>query len=1195
MLHHSILCLFLASAFSLSAQQRPSPWQEVPEGEPKESPFRQIRPSQYRTLSLDLPAFASQLAQAPAELSGLAGLAIELPMPEGGLESFEIFYSPVMEAPLAARYPEIRTFAGRSLEHPSSSLRLDLTPAGVHAQVLRPEGSAYIDPYHSQSDRLYIAYHKRDLAPSFSWGCATEEGEFLPGDPRKPGLGEAPIGPELRQYRLAIAATGSYTQFHGGTVAGALAAIVTALNRLNGVYEREVGVRMILIANNDQIIYTNASTDPYDEAGGGSLLGQNQSTIDNVIGSANYDIGHLFSTWSGGGVASLGSVCENGNKARGITGSSSPVGDPYVIDFVAHEMGHQFGADHTFNSQNGSCGGGNRDADEAYEPGSGTTIMAYAGLCGSDNTQNNSDDYFHTISYDRIVEFTQNGSGNSCAQVIATGNQAPAVDAGTGGFFIPISTPFELSGSGSDPDGDPLTYCWEQFDLGPAGNLSNPSGNAPLFRSFLPTASPTRVFPRIGNIVANSTSLGERLPTYSRDLSFRLTARDNQLGGGGVNYDVITFKSTDLAGPFVLTQPNTFLTWAIGTVENVSWNVANTSQAPVSCAFVDIFLSTDGGFTYPHLLAAGRPNTGNAQVIVPNLPGTSNRVKVKGAGNVFFDISNANFTIAPASTPGFALFPLQNSVNLCSGSSASIVVLTASQAGFSSPLTLLSSGLPPAISATFVPATIAPGDSFEVLLSAAQGIAPGTYSFNIGATASTGQSQVRTLVVEILPGLPPPPVLRFPADGAVTTSRQATLSWDSIASGYLYELALSPSFAAPLTASGSTAQPYADLPAPLASSTVYYWRVRSENECGAGPYSPVSAFQTGLCQQVLSSNVPVTIPAAGNPAQANSTLNVPFATPIEDLNVIGLEGRHTALSDLEVSLITPSLIVLPLFAGACTQDDENFKLNFDDQAYYSALPCPPTTAEFFRPAQPLSSLSGQPANGTWTLRIRDTRTLDGGTLDAWGLELCFASADPPSVVKNDTLFVYRGDSATVSNQYLKTTDAFSQATAITYTLVSLPASGSLRKNNAPLAAGATFTQSDIDQSLISYRQDGSQVPQDSFRFAVSNALGGWLGGETFYIEVGPLTSVDPLLAAQGFEAYPSPAEDWLEIQVSGPLSAGAEVELLTALGQRLRSERLPAAAAEASLRWQLGELAPGLYFLRLKTERGSISRKVLLR
>ena len=405
--------------------------------------------------------------------------------------------------------------------------------------IRSPAGSVYIDPLRDTwraqgGSDVYLSY-RASLAElgDRTFTCGVTEGhdtsdliaQYRENVDRQAEARQAGGTPKfgvdvtLRTYRLAVAATGEYTAFHGGTVPLGQAAIVTAMNRVNGIYEEEVAIRMELIANNDLLVYTDPNTDPYTNNSGSTMLGENQANIDAVIGSANYDIGHVFST-GGGGIASLGVPCRAGLKARGVTGLGSPIGDPFWVDFVAHELGHQWAGNHTFNGDDGSCAGGNRNGPTAYEPGSGSTIQAYAGICGSQNLQSNSDPYFHGISLDEIIAYSRTGLGNGCPVQSASGNAPPSANAGAD-YTIPLSTPFELCGSGSDPDLDPLTFAWEQFDLGPAGAPDAPVGNAPIFRSFNPTSSPCRTFPRMSDLAAGTLVLGELLPTYARTMNFR--------------------------------------------------------------------------------------------------------------------------------------------------------------------------------------------------------------------------------------------------------------------------------------------------------------------------------------------------------------------------------------------------------------------------------------------------------------------------------------------------------------------------------------------------------------------------------------------------------------------------------------------------------------------------------------------------
>jgi hypothetical protein len=614
-------------------------------------------PDGSRYFTIDLADVAAWLAAAPRENfdAPVPGLEVALPLPQGGTERFEIWASSILHPELAAQYPEIRTYVGHGLDDPTATIRLDTTPAGFHALILSVRRTMLIDPVHVGNARDHVSHFKRapadlDLDARDAFSCELVEDPETVAEIERlvaernstPRLRQT--GQQLRTYATAIACTGEYATYHGGTVPLALAAITTSLNRVTGVYEREVSVRMQLIANNNLIVYTNAATDPYTNNNGGTMLGQNQANLDAVIGPANYDIGHVFST-GGGGIAFLGVVCVNGNKARGVTGLPAPIGDIFDIDYVAHEMGHQYGAHHSFNGTAGSCSG-NRTGSSAYEPGSGSTIMSYAGICGNQNIQAHSDDYFVVRSYDQISAFTQVGQGNACATTTATGNLPPVPVAGYGGLTLPINTPFMLEGTVTDPDGDAVTYCWEEFDLGPAGHPNTPSGNAPIFRSFKPKTSPIRWFPRPVDVRNNVHTLGELLPSYSRTLNFRLVGRDNL---GGVAWDATSFAVDGSSGPFLVTSIGT-TPWDAGFQRTITWDVAGTDIAPVSCPSVDITLSTDDGFTFPTVLLAGTPNDGSAVVTVPALATTLARVMIKAANNVFFDLNNTPFEITGDAT-----------------------------------------------------------------------------------------------------------------------------------------------------------------------------------------------------------------------------------------------------------------------------------------------------------------------------------------------------------------------------------------------------------------------------------------------------------------------------------------------------------------------------------------------------------------
>ncbi|MCB0761258.1 MAG: hypothetical protein KDC12_07000, partial [Flavobacteriales bacterium] len=618
------LLLFCAFTVGLNAQDY---WQNTTEPQ-RDASERQIVPANYRTVSLDLYQFKNLLIDAPHESQVSArnsSFVLTFPKPDGSMETFSVVEAPVMADELTQQFPYIRSYAGQGIDDQTATVRFSMSHKGVHVMVISSMGTHYIDPFSTQDTEIYLVYTKKDFyattqkvfdeLPPVSADMSMDIQKFdnnvetkyqkTAHDRNVLAFGQrASSGSQLRTYRLALAGTGEYTAFHGGTVADGLAAMNTSMTRVNGVYEREVAIRMVMVANNNLLVYTDGATDPYTNGNGSTMLGENQTNCNSVIGSANYDIGHVFST-GGGGVAFLNAPCGS-NKARGVTGQGSPIGDPFDIDYVAHEMGHQFGGNHT---QNNSC---NRASSAAFEPGSAATIMGYAGICAP-NLQSNSDDYFHNHSYNEIINFSVNGSGNSCAVITSTGNGVPSINVGAGGWTIPHSTPFELTPvSASDPDGDELTYCWEEYDLGPAtaagdNNLTNPSGNQPTFRSWKGTTDDTRVIPKVDDLVNNTTTIGEHIPDYTRNFNFRCTVRDNRAGGGGVNDDQLTFSMDGNSGPFVVTSPNTAVTYLGNTIQTVTWDVANTNNAPVSCANVDIYLSLDGGYTWPILLVSGVP------------------------------------------------------------------------------------------------------------------------------------------------------------------------------------------------------------------------------------------------------------------------------------------------------------------------------------------------------------------------------------------------------------------------------------------------------------------------------------------------------------------------------------------------------------------------------------------------------------
>jgi trimeric autotransporter adhesin len=861
----------------------------------------EVQALRFRAATLDRLSMVGALAAAPLEdgqTARQAPVVVSLPDPAGGFQRFAVVESPIMEAGLAAKHPQIKTYAGRGLDDPTAHVRMDMTQLGFHAAVRSQTGAWYIDPYYRQDQSLYASYYRRDALNSrgtFTEGLIAEPQlalsrglyraadtvqvrgfGFVPGslvaitvrnatmdvlprqtmqttasrdgtvsvdivaDPYK-NLGSysvtasdgrmsstttyqvvadnvsvnASVAGQLRTYRLALLTDPAYATYFGGS-ANVTAAKVTLVNRVTQIYELETSIRLVLVANNDLVNLDTAAqfSGANGPCGGtacyptaavsctGTVLTRTRQVIGLLIGASNFDIGHIAVGAGGGGVASLGVVGGN-SKAQGCTGLPTPVGDFFAVDYVAHEIGHQFAGNHTFNGVVGNCSGGNRSAANSVEPGSGSSVMAYAGICGTDDLQPHSDPYWSQRSFDEVVAYVSaaettinevqqaaitslttdgqqfvlryNGAdstpivrgvsftaagikaaveaiagwptggtitvstlsdtgftvtfGGTLAGVNAsqlqlvncsggcsgyvgeiakggltarggttsnTGNSAPVVAVPASTFTIPLRTPFALTGGATDADGDTVTYMWEQTDRAGAtgtGLVSNTKINGPLFRQFGKRAvvsatdtllynspglnavntNPTRVFPDLEQILANNTNaetgacpaasatptadqincFSEFLPTADYvgfagvnasplSLNFKLTARD---GRGGVNSAVTSLLLAPGAGPFLVTSPNTAVVLEGTSTQTVTWNVANTNVAPVSAANVKISLSVDSGLTYPITLAASAVNAGSQAVVLPNINTNKARVKVEAIGNVFFDVSNADFTI----------------------------------------------------------------------------------------------------------------------------------------------------------------------------------------------------------------------------------------------------------------------------------------------------------------------------------------------------------------------------------------------------------------------------------------------------------------------------------------------------------------------------------------------------------------------
>ncbi|MCP3688195.1 MAG: hypothetical protein GY784_07255, partial [Gammaproteobacteria bacterium] len=604
-----------------------------------------------RHFSSDDDALRRFLDQVPVQHSGQS-LQIELPMPDGSNGIFEIFESSIMAEELAAKYPQIKSYKVRGVDDPGASGRVDISPAGFRGMIFTSQGLVFIDPESgssSSSSQRYKSRRVEGMGAGKGFSCASGDAN-LPNSVLTSNKISNRTEGGLLKFDLALSATREFViAIYGSDLsdvsaarAAALAEMNTAITRVNEIFERDFGITLELISENDELIEVT-DTGAFTNGNANLMLSENQTWVDGRIASSSYDIGHVLGAGRNG-IAFTRVVCNDPNKAMGVTGYSGSSNDSFYLDFLAHELAHQFGANHSFNGTSGSCFS-NRDPGTAYEPGSGTTIMSYAGSCGAEAIQFDGDATFHAGSIAEVNSFV---SGISCFDINSYGNNDPTANAGAN-HNIPVDTAFVLEGSGVDVDGNTLSYQWDQMDAGRAttsGSLGDDFGDNALFRSYVPQDSPGRHFPALGTQLDNLSDWSEALPCTERELNFRLTVRD---GTSGQATDDVVLSVDDSSGPFQITSHNSGGTIYTNSGRvTLQWDVANTDNAIVNCTAVDIDLLTfasDHSTYAVNPLVRGTINDGLASVSIPNQSSTQARFRVSCSNNIFYDISDHDLTI----------------------------------------------------------------------------------------------------------------------------------------------------------------------------------------------------------------------------------------------------------------------------------------------------------------------------------------------------------------------------------------------------------------------------------------------------------------------------------------------------------------------------------------------------------------------
>ena len=1009
---------------------------------------RESFPQEFQLMELDLSALRQVLFTASDRFAeNRTSAVISLPNAEGKLERFRVYEASNFAPDLQAQFPEIRSYVGQGIDDKYATARLSIDPKGIQTMVFRADKrNEFIEPY-SEDGKVYAIYNSARGKGKLPFTCSTYDSGLanklsFESTKKQSNNTLRSSTSEMLTFRLALSCTAEYSNYFGATsaarVGNVLAAFNNTMTRVNGVFERDLSIHMEVITQSQNVIYYTPSTDPYSPANIGSGGAWNTELQNNLsanltgvgtslaANNAVYDIGHLFGASGGGGNAGcIGCVCDNDTdlttdkmKGSGYTSPSNgvPSGDTFDIDYVVHEMGHQFGANHTFSHSNEGSG-------VNMEVGSGSTIMGYAGITTRD-VQAHSDDYFHVIS---IVQIESNMENKTCPVRTPISNQAPIVNAGIN-YTIPKSTPFILTGSATDANSDALTYCWEQIDnaasdqtaASSAASITKASG--PNFRSYLPVSVPYRYFPKIQSVIANSaTTAGsevtvEALSSVARTLNFALTVRDRASGIGLTNTDVAIITVNSTAGPFAINIPSlTGLSYPVGSNQTITWNVAGTTANSINASHVDIFLSTDGGLTYPITLATGVPNDGSEVVTIPNNVGTQNRIMVKGHNHIFFDISNNNFAItAPTASFSLAYAGAANgqSVSICQGNSATYTLQYTPLAGFTGNTTFTATGNPANTTISFSPVASNSSTAVTLNLTSTSAVATGTYPIVVTGTSGTTTRTVN-LYLTIVNGSFGTQALTSPANLAVGQSTSTMISWaaNAAATSYDVEVASDISFSN-IIASGTVTGTSTTISG-LSEAANYFWRVKPKNAGCSGAFSVTYKFTTGdsNCTFSYSNNTPLNIDdgLAANTAgpSATKTIDVPN-TVTGNINAIevGLSLSHTYVQDLILELIHPDGTTIRLMnrncdEGASATSPVSYTFNFTNDAA-SGLPrsscLNPLITGDVKPFDAITVLNGKAAVGTWTLNATDWYNGDIGVINNWSINLCLAQ---PSLSNED--------------------------------------------------------------------------------------------------------------------------------------------------------------------------------------------------
>lgn len=1136
-------------------------------------------PKDFKLFNLNVDPLRQELFSVVGNNASRHSTVISLPNAEGQVEQFEVFEASNFEPALQAQFPEIRAFSGRGITDKAATLKLSISPQGIQTMVFRADKeNEFIEAY-SQDHTVYAVFRSQRAKGALPWKCSTPDQQLttdLNAQVANAGI-TGRSGGDLKTMRLAQSCNAEYSNYFGATssaqVSLVLAAFNATLTRCNGVYEKDLALHLNLIANTTSVIYYNPSTDPYSTTLS-QWNAQLQSTLTSVIGEANYDIGHMFGASGGGGNAGcIGCVCVNGSKGSGITSPNDgiPQGDNFDIDYVAHEVGHQLGANHTFSMSNEGTG-------VNKEPGSGITIMGYAGITSQDLAPH-SIDIFHQAS---IAQIQSNLASKTCPVTtgISANNATPVVSAGSD-YTIPISTPFALTGSATDANaGDVLTYCWEQNDnasssqTGASSVASATKATGPNWISFSPATSPTRYFPKMSTVLAGGLISGpltggdagantEALSSVSRTLNFRLTVRDNApysstapVSVGQTQFDDVVVTVSNTSGPFAVTAPNTAVSWAGNSSQTITWSVNNTTAAPVSCANVKISISTDGGNTFSTLVAS-TANDGSEVVTIPNTPSTTARIKIEAVGNIFFDISNTNFTITAGSNCGTPDFLSSTAIT-----TSSATVLWATVAGASSydvDYKLNSSG-------TWTNA-VTGTTSISVNLS---GLASGLlYDWRVRANCTGGsstyaQSQFTTIPVA---GCNTPTGL---SSSGITVS-SATVSWTAASGAVSYDVDYKTNASGTWTnaATGTTATSV-NLSG-LSASTLYDWRVRTNCASSSSLYTQAqfttlaapgcgTAFEPN---ETLATAATISTGVANSAAITTSTDNDYFkiTTTGTTNNVFSLVGPSGV--DFDMQILNSGGTVLGSGTGATAT--ETVTLNSQAAGTY-----------YIR----VFGYNG--ANSATCYTITATTTVVTSCSSVYDVSTNGSTGGAATIPFNTDIKGLVNPSG--DNDYYKF--VITTGGTITMTLTTLPANYHLRLLNS---AGSTLqtssnsgtTSETISRTVTAGTYYARVYPSNTNQWNATSCY-------TLKVALGTASREEDLITVNKISVFPNPVTNSVNVRIPG-IQGMADIKVFDIYGKLLMQR----SSGQVNTQLDVSALPSGVYMVRVMNNDKESTLKVV--